>query len=461
MGQFEIPINSNFFGTIQYVVFDLVLAICVHVLTSKLVGLYNCYDALKNPTTCHLCDGVRAPLFETGIMCTKKKFFYGVVFLRILSWILIFSTNQLVRGRSEQFSSARLTTRGGFSLFDPYPLLNHNRLLRLACMRRSKYSAYYGEIRNGTCEMNRELFTEPPIEFGPTFQPTIVSTAGCILGNSLYRKYDCNSTMTPSSKAEVQCIHNETNGALSRDVCYINGSAPHTSCLRNDPREQQRNVRFNCGGRGEYMCLRYLVAARKFSICDNAVVSCRTEHINGVQVENCAGLLNKDGVTRMCIKLAEGNLQDHNASCKIAKGLDWNITDWIPFYGLPPLLTISAIVPVAYGSGEQVKQIKVYTLGDERTFTDVRYLWIGVLIAKIVVVVVLLTACEVLSRRYQLFAVANDEPRLYSLLKTTVNRIRIDRNLRNGPDYRLRVMLDDGVIKLYNVDERRITSDHM
>ena len=461
MGHFEIPVNSNIFVTVEYVVFDLVLAICVCLLTSKLVGLYNCYDALKNRRTCHLCEDTSAPLFETGIMSTKKEMFYGMALLRILSWILIFSTNLLVRGRSELLSNVHLTTRGGFSMFDSSALLEENGIHRIACRRRLKNSTYYGEIRNGTCEMNHELFIKPPIEFSFKYQHTLVSTIGCINGNSSYQHFRCNSTTTPTLKASVRCVYNETNGVLNDDVCYINGSAPHTSCFRSAPREQEENVKFKCGGRGEYLCWSSSFERNNFSTCDNAVVSCRRTQRNGVQIKNCAGLVNKGGVTLMCKNLRVGNLQNHGASCKIARGLDWNITDWLQFYGSHPLKAVTSVVAVAYGSGDQIKQVKTYTIGYERSFTQVRYSWIGVLTAKVIMVLVLFIVCEALSRRYRVFAIANDELRLYSLIKITVGRLKRDNNLGNGADNRLRVKLDNGVIKLYNVDEARITGDRM
>ena len=459
MSNFEISFNSNLFNTFEYVVFDLVLAISVHVLTSKLVGLCNCYDAVENHGLCYIREDVRTSLFGTGIMSTKKKVFYVVVFVRILSWILIFSTNLLIRGRSERLSSARLTTLGGFSLFDPFSLLNQNRFLRLACMRRMKDFVYYGEIRNGTCEMNRELFTEPPVEFGLTFQPTLISTTGCISGNSSYTTFFCKTLATPRSNVSMGCLNNATNGVLGDEVCYIDGSAPRTSCVRNVPkdslvssREPFENVTFNCAG-SEYQCIGGLDAEHSFSICDNAVVSCIIHQAEDDRLEGCAGLVNKDGVTRMCTNLTEGNIQNRNASCKIAKGLDWNITDWVPFYGMRPLQTISNVVAVAYGSGERVEQVKTYAIGNERLFTEVRYLWIGVLAAKIGIVLALFIACEVLSRRYGVFAVANDEPRLFSLLKTTVHRIRRGRNATTNGYSRLRITLRYGMVELHETDE--------
>ncbi len=90
------------FNTLEYVLLDLVLAIFVYVLISKLASLYNCYDALKNHRSSHICEDTSAPLFETGIVSTKKKVFYVIVAIRVLSWILIFSTNLFIRGSSRK-----------------------------------------------------------------------------------------------------------------------------------------------------------------------------------------------------------------------------------------------------------------------------------------------------------------------------------------------------------------------
>ena len=387
-----------------------------------------------------------------------------MVLVRILSWVLIFSTNLLIRGRSEKaehISTVRLIRRGGYSVFDPVEQLTQNRFVRLGCMKSSNESVCYGKIRNDTCEVDRELFAEEPIEFGLKFQPTLVTTTGCSSNFSTYEQFRCNSSSTSSNiRPVITCLYNGTNRQFNDDVCYLNGTAPRTSCVRNGTRnreiEHEKNpVTFNCDN-GEYRCQMFWKLSRYYSLCDSAVISCKMRKVNGVRFPSCVGLLNKDGVTHMCDDMKEGNLQNHNASCNTAKGADWNIKDWLSFYNVGPLIDLPSVLALSYGSGEQVKQVKTYK-SEERSFTTVNYLWIGALLAKIVMVSALFIACEVLSRRYGVFVVANDEPRIFSFFNTTVHRIRRGRSARNDENWNLCVKLENGVVKLHDANKESVT----
>ena len=121
--------------------------------------------------------------------------------------------------------------------------------------------------------------------------------------------------------------------------------------------------------------------------------------------------------------------------------------------GVPQLNTISNVAAVAYGSGERVEQVRTHRRGNEFLFTEVKYLGIGVLAAKIGIVLALFIACEALSWRYGVFAVAHDKPRLFSCSKTTVHRMRRSRSAITNENSRLRIKLHQGVIELYETEE--------
>ncbi len=462
MLHFNIPINSNLFNTLEYVVFDLVLAIFVYVLTSRLVGLYNCYDALKNHQKSHICEDTHAPLFETGIVCTQKKVFYAIVAIRILSWILIFSTNLLIRGRSEKIietPTVSVTTLGRFSAFDSIPLLRQRQFRRKACVVRSDKSYFYGEIRNGNCQTDRELFSGTTVDFGFEFEPTFVSVTGCRPRNesiATHQQFDCNNTATTTTKRTVSsivCTYNATDGVISNDLCFQNGTAPFTPCARTVSRDQVEDVPFDCGVGGnaqKVVCNRATVSYRNFSICGNAMIGCRIT-LKGL---NCAGFVNINATTHMCENLKFGDQQNTSARCKVASGAVWDSTDWLSFYGIRMIDSISNVIAVAYGSGSEIRQVKQYAEKDERSLTVVNVLWTGALAAKITMVVALYVSCELLSRRYGLFVVANDEPRILSLLNATVTRIRRGRSSRTvDNDIKLRFALHNGVVRLQDAEE--------
>ncbi len=460
---FEVPINSNLFNTLEYVVFDLVLAIFVYVLTSRLVGLYNCYDALKNHRKSHICEDTRAPLFETGIVCTRRKVFYGIVVIRILSWVLIFSTNLLILGRSEKIietTTASVTTLGRFSAFDSTELLRQRQFLRKACVGRTEKSYYYGEIRNGSCETDRKLFSRPTVEFDFNFKPTFLSTSGCGTKNgsvASHQRFECNNPEAATKATTISsivCTENTTNGETIDELCFQNGTAPFTPCVRKAPVVQLKNVPFDCGAGGNKqraICDEEVFSNVTFSICDNAVIVCRYEPIDS----NCVGFVNINATTHICENLKLGDQQNTNASCKKASGAVWNTTDWVSFYGVRALNSISNVMAVAYGSGEERREVKQYAAKDERSLTSVNMLWTGALAAKIIMVVALYVVCELLSRRYGVFMVANDEPRILSLLTSTVTRIRRGRAPRaERDDIKLRVALhNDGVVRLHDGHE--------
>ncbi len=458
MRHFKVPINSNLFNTFEYVVFDLILAILVYVLTSKLVGLYNCYDALQNHQQSHIREDTRAPLFETGIVCTQKKVFYSIVAIRILSWILIFSTNLLIRGRSEKIIEKRtesVTTFGRFSAFDPMPLLRERQFRRKACVGRTENFYYYGEIRNNNCQIDRDLFSGPTVKFGLEFEPTRVSISGCRPKNesiAVFQYFDCNNTATTtttSTPSNILCTYNTTDGEVGDELCFQNGTAPFTPCVRTVSKYQYHHVPFNCGAGAKaqkVMCNLKAYSERNFSICDNAVVGCR-KPLGGYI---CAGFVNINATTHMCENLQLGDQQNTNATCKMASGAVWNNTDWLSFYGISTVDTISNIVAVTYGSGLERKQVKYYKAKDKRTFTSVNLLWTGALAAKIFMVMALYVTCELLSRRYGVFVVANDEPRILLLLNDTATRIRRGREARFGrDDIKLKVAFQNGVVRLH------------
>ena len=456
---FDFSFNSFLFNALEYVVFDLVLAILVHVLTSKLVGLYNCYDALKNHRRSLIREDSRTPLFGAGILCTQKKLFYAIVAVRTLSWILIFGPNLFIRERTEKTIktiNASVTTLGRFSVFDPTEQRRQQLFLRKACVGRTENSSYYGEIRNGSCQIDRRLFSGPAVEFGLKFEPTFVSINGCRPKNgslAKHQSFECNNTATTTTasttRSIIQCTFNETDGKVGDELCFPNGTAPFTPCVRKAPREQKENVSFVCGA-GENMqdkiCSLAHESSRIFSICDNAVIACRFRPKGLI----CAGFVNINATTHMCENLEMRPQPNPNAKCKVAKGAEWHITDCIPFYGLEGLDSISTAFDVAYASGSESRLVKEFA-AEKRSLTSVNILWAGAFAANIFIVAVLYVLCEFLSRRYEVFVVANDETRILSLLNATVSRIRdgtAPETVSN--DIKLRVSLNNGVVCLHD-----------
>ncbi len=86
----SIGVSSLILNAANFVLFDLVLAAAVYVLTADLAGLVNSTSALKakdEPIAFH------SPAFVgvgVGITCTKKIVFYVLAFLRIISVLFIF-----------------------------------------------------------------------------------------------------------------------------------------------------------------------------------------------------------------------------------------------------------------------------------------------------------------------------------------------------------------------------------
>ncbi len=431
-------------------------------LTSRLVGLYNCYDALKNHRKSHIREDNHAPLFETGIVCTEKKVFYGIVAVRILSWVLIFSTNLFIRGRSEKIIETRtasITTLGRFSVFDPIEQRQEHLFLRKSCVGRTENSSFYGEIRDGNCQIDRKLFWGSTVEFGFNFERTFVSINRCRAKNESMARlqyFRCNNTAAPTTTTTgliITCTYNKTDGVISDDLCFQKGTDPFVPCVRTVQKEQKKNVPFDCGTGGnaqKLTCNQIAGSRRKFSICDNAVIGCRIRPKGLI----CAGFVSINATTYICKNLKMGPQQNPNAKCKVAKGAVWNITDWIPFYGIDELDSISNAFAVAYGSGSETRLVKQYKGKDKRSVTAVHKLWTGVLATKIIMVVALYVVCEFLTRRYGVFLVANDEPRILSLLNTTVTRIRCGRTARFvSSNIKLRVALDNGVVRLHDTEE--------
>eukprot|EP00171_Calliarthron_tuberculosum_P018822 IDg18822t1 len=86
VSEIRVPVHANV-NTLNYLLFDLVFAISIHILTSDIAGLSNCSTVLRFDR--EEIDARKAPFVGTGITCTKSNVFYIVASLRFTSWLLI------------------------------------------------------------------------------------------------------------------------------------------------------------------------------------------------------------------------------------------------------------------------------------------------------------------------------------------------------------------------------------
>ncbi len=157
----------------------------------------------------------------------------------------------------------------------------------------------------------------------------------------------------------IICTWNRTGGVLDDDLCFLKGTASFVPCFRTAQRLQRTNVSFDCVfGRNtqKLPCRMTLGSTRRFSLCNDALIACllRPKTPRGCE---CSGLVNINGTTPICQDLELGNQKNTIAKCKSVSGAEWNITDWVPFFGMGMTETISDIITVAYGAGVEKRQV--------------------------------------------------------------------------------------------------------
>ncbi len=93
-----------------------------------------------------------------GITCTKKRVFYALAFLRIVSVLFIFISSMSFVGGTECVNAekeADVAWLGNFSAHEDIGTLLRRVVRREACQGRTNNSMYYGEFRdNKVCELD-------------------------------------------------------------------------------------------------------------------------------------------------------------------------------------------------------------------------------------------------------------------------------------------------------------------
>lgn len=424
--QVNMPVNV--FNTLNYLLFDLVFAAAVQLLTADIAGLSNCSSLLS--FSGEDLGSRKNPIAGPGIICTKRRVYYIVTSLRLASWLLIFDTSFFIIGVSRPVivsKQANVTTLGNFSPYDDPFVLAKTTMLRRTCQGRYKNTAYYGEVRDGNCELNRDLLSDPVIQFGLRYEPTNVTYRSCYYDLFKRDSYICQHA-DGNRTIEMQCL--DYKRWKNQTTCGIVGTKPLITCLLNEERNRY-DANFTCSSVEaasqekensveQLQCTLVNTVHLVDKRCENAMIGC----FEDVHEEyDCVGAVSLHGVTYLCQNINPVK-KEETILCKQAKGAEWNIHDWVLLYSSISLTTIEDAYALSYGSGLEKRVVKALdSRGGHHHLTIIQPTWFAILCVKLIAVASLLAISVFLRRWKGLHRVANDEYEMKRLLGAATKRI--------------------------------------
>ncbi len=153
-----VAVSSLVLNSVNFLLFDLLLAAAVYYLTADVAGLVNSISALKGKGE---AIALYSPAFfgvGVGITCTRKHVFYVLAFLRIVSVLFIFISSMSFIGGTQCVvaeKEANVVWLGNFSTHEDAGTLQRRALLRQSCQGQTNSTLYYGELRDdGFCELD-------------------------------------------------------------------------------------------------------------------------------------------------------------------------------------------------------------------------------------------------------------------------------------------------------------------
>lgn len=414
----QIPIHSSVANALNYMLFDLVFAISIHILTSDIAGLTNYSTVIRFDEDA--IGARKAPFVGTGITCTKRNVFYIVASIRFASWMLIFATTFLLRGISSPLivkETSNVVSKGTASPFFGSENLVQFRTRRLGCQGRTETTYYYGEIRDGKCELDTDLLSKPVPHFSLRYQNTTVSIRSCVLEKYDFTVYNCSGN---AGSPDILVACHEFESTQSVDKCAVFKKMPLVDCSKTS------NTTISClsppsvgtSKSSIRQSLQYSNCTqgkpfKKANMrCENAAVACY-----GKTVSNCDGTVLLNGEIFICLDMKPKNITNEKLLCKKAGGFDWKMGNDIFLYGTLAASTIEDIIATSYGAGLERKVVRMKDPEKLQHATRINPLWFVILSIKVLAVASLLAVCVRLRFFEGFCPVASDEQGMKRLLQ--------------------------------------------
>ncbi len=169
----DITVSSNYLNLLNFILFDVLFCALIFHVTADIAGLLNSRSALTKHE--NRLSPFNPPVLGVGLTCTRRRVFFAMAFVRLLSIALFFVTNFLIEGKSiPRVVAVRNAT---VLTFGPGPTpasrsreerLKLGKLVarRQECQGRTDRYMFYGEIRDGNECVTKFHLVNRPVLFG-------------------------------------------------------------------------------------------------------------------------------------------------------------------------------------------------------------------------------------------------------------------------------------------------------